>query len=90
MDNSQHMIDVALARQPQASSARFETHKASAFEIPLTEKSVGCVFCIRLMHHIGRHEDRLALLKEFSRVTSDSIVISLCMANSLITSRSAA
>ena len=29
------------------------------------------------MHHIGRHEDRLALLQEFSRVASDSIIISL-------------
>jgi len=76
MDNSQHMIDVALARQGPY-SARFETQQASAFAIPLTDNAVECVFCIRLMHHIGRHEDRLALLQEFSRVASDSIIISL-------------
>jgi len=77
MDNSQHMIDAALAGQEHAISDRFETLQASAFEIPMAENAVECVFCIRLLHHFGRHEDRLALLKEFSRVTADSIIISL-------------
>ena len=77
MDNSQHMIDAALAEQHHATSSRFETRQASAFEIPLAANAVECIFCIRLMHHIGQREDRLALLKEFSRVTSDSIIISL-------------
>ena len=77
MDNSQHMIDAALAGHEQAISDRFETQQASAFEIPMTENAVECVFSIRLLHHFGVHEDRLALLKEFSRVTSDSIVLSL-------------
>lgn len=76
MDNSQHMIDVALARQG-TSGTRFETRQASAFEIPLADNAVECIFCIRLVHHIGGHEDRLALLQEFSRVASGSIIISL-------------
>jgi ubiquinone/menaquinone biosynthesis C-methylase UbiE len=77
MDNSQHMIDAAMARQNQVTSDRFEACQASAFEIPLADNAVECVFCIRLFHHIGRHEDRLALLAELSRVTSDTIILSL-------------
>jgi len=77
MDNSQHMINVALAKQRQIHRTKIETHKASAFEIPLPDNAVECIFCIRLLHHIGRHEDRLALLKEFKRVTSDGVIISL-------------
>ena len=46
-------------------------------EIPMTENAVECVFSIRLLHHFGKHDDRLALLKEFSRVASDSIILSL-------------
>jgi len=76
MDNSQHMIDVALARQG-TSGTRFETQQASAFAIPLADNAVECIFCIRLVHHIGGHEDRLALLQEFSRMASGSIIISL-------------
>ena len=76
MDNSQHRIDVALARQG-TSGARFKTQQASAFEIPLADNAVECVSCIRLVHHIGGHEKRLALLQEFSRVASGSIIISL-------------
>jgi hypothetical protein len=32
---------------------------------------------MRLMHHIGDHEDRLKILREFTRVASDTVAVSL-------------
>jgi len=32
---------------------------------------------MRLLHHIGEAEHRLAILREFERVTRDSVIISL-------------
>jgi heme-degrading monooxygenase HmoA len=32
---------------------------------------------MRLLHHIGQPADRMALLREFHRVTRDSVIVSL-------------
>jgi SAM-dependent methyltransferase len=43
----------------------------------LPNNSVDCIFSIRLMHHIGESANRIAMLKEFRRVSRDSVVLSL-------------
>ena len=76
-DNSQDMINAGLKFRPAEIASRFETFQGSAFDLPVEDNFVESVFCIRLMHHIGEHEDRLKLLAELARVSSGSIIISL-------------
>ena len=56
---------------------RLRALTASAFELPLKDKSVDCIFCMRLLHHIDDRQDRMNLLKEFARVSSGYVIISL-------------
>lgn len=76
-DYSQSMIDVGMASRPGEITEGVRAFKASAFDIPVDDNFVDCVFCIRLLHHIGRGEDRLKLLRELNRVTSDMVIVSL-------------
>lgn len=70
-DNSPHML------QPPAVTARIRPLETSAFAIDLPANAVDCVFCMRLLHHIGQASDRAALLREARRVTRDSLIVSL-------------
>ena len=54
-----------------------ETFRTSAFAIDLTANAVDCIFCIRLLHHIEQPEHRLAILREFHRVSRDTVILSL-------------
>lgn len=76
-DNSEHMLEVAKQVQASKVANRFETFKASAFDIPKKDNFVDSIFCMRLLHHIGKHEDRLRMLKEFRRVAKDTVIFSL-------------
>lgn len=76
-DYSQAMLDIAAKVRDPAVARRFRLLQCSAFDITLPDNSVDCVFSIRLMHHIGESTNRVALLKEFRRVTRDTIVLSL-------------
>ena len=71
------MFETGLKFRPQVIAERVEAFQASAFSIPKPDNFVECVFSIRLMHHIEKAEDRLAILREFKRVASSSIVLSL-------------
>jgi ubiquinone/menaquinone biosynthesis C-methylase UbiE len=51
--------------------------QTSAFAIEMPDNAVDSIFCMRLMHHIGKAEDRAVLLKEFYRVSRDSVIVSL-------------
>ena len=77
-DNSQSMIDTGLQMRPKDVVARIEeSFQCSAFATGLTDNFVECVFSIRLMHHIEKSADRVTMLKEFRRIASDTIIISL-------------
>ena len=77
-DNSQSMIDTGLELRPREVTSRIEkSFQCSAFETGLPDNFVECVFSIRLMHHIDKSEDRIRMLKEFSRISSRTIVVSL-------------
>jgi SAM-dependent methyltransferase len=77
-DNSQAMIDTGLRLRPPAVTARIEkAFQASAFATGLPDDFVECVFCIRLLHHIQKSEDRILMLKEFARISSGTVIVSL-------------
>lgn len=76
-DFSQAMMDIGLANRPQHLSARVKTFQASAFDLPVPDDFVDCVFSIRFLHHLGDAEDRLRLLREFRRVSRDTVILSM-------------
>ena len=76
-DNSADMLKTACAAQPAEIVKRVRPLQTSAFEIDLPDNAVDSIFCMRLMHHVGQAEHRLALLREFQRVTRDSVIVSL-------------
>lgn len=76
-DNSESMLKVAMVAQPADVVKRVRPLQTSAFDIDLPDNAVDSIFCMRLMHHIGEPEHRLAILQEFHRVTRDSVIISL-------------
>lgn len=76
-DNSADMLATARAGQPADVVARVRTFQTSAFDIDLGANAVDCIFCIRLLHHIESAEHRQVILREFHRVTRDSVILSL-------------
>jgi SAM-dependent methyltransferase len=77
-DNSQAMIDTGLAARPGAVTSRIrKAFQCSAFDTGLPDDLVECVFSIRLMHHIEKSEDRILMLKEFARISSGTVIVSL-------------
>ena len=76
-DNSDAMLAVAREVNPPQLTDRIKLFQSSAFDIQLDDNSVDHVFCMRLLHHITRPEDRLAILKEFHRVSRQTVALSL-------------
>jgi len=76
-DYSEGMLKVARRHRPAELVARFRLLQTSAFDIDLPDEAVEHIFCMRLMHHIGRAEDRLRILREFHRVARRSVSLSL-------------
>jgi SAM-dependent methyltransferase len=76
-DSSADMVAVALEHCPKDIVSRFTGMQTSAFDIDLESDAVDSIFSMRLMHHIGKSEHRLAMLKEFYRVSRDTVIISL-------------
>ncbi|MDX2457581.1 MAG: class I SAM-dependent methyltransferase [Gammaproteobacteria bacterium] len=76
-DYSENMLQVAMQMRPENITRRIEAFQCSAFDIPRPENAVENIFCMRLLHHIGKADDRLALFREFRRVAAKSICISL-------------
>ena len=76
-DNSAAMVKIACESQPAEIVKRVQPLQTSAFAIEMPDNAVDSIFCMRLMHHIGKAEDRAVLLKEFYRVSRDSVIVSL-------------
>ncbi len=77
-DNSQAMIDTGMKYRPPEITARIEkAFQCSAFGTGLPDDFVECVFCIRLLHHIQNKEDRIRILREFARISSGTVIVSL-------------
>ena len=71
------MFETGLKFRPASLTRRVQAFQASAMCIPKPDNFVECVFSIRLLHHVPNPADRLAILNEFRRVTSSTIIISL-------------
>ncbi|GFM55124.1 class I SAM-dependent methyltransferase [Pseudomonas capsici] len=76
-DNSADMLNTAIESQPEHVVKRVQPLQTSAFAINLPENAVDSIFCMRLLHHVGQAEHRMSLLREFQRVTRDSVIVSL-------------
>lgn len=76
-DYNQAMIDAGMANRPKAITGRVQTFQASAFDLPVPDGFVDNIFCIRFMHHLGKADEREVLLKEFYRVTNNTVILSL-------------
>ena len=76
-DNSADMLATACAAQPREVVARVNIFQTSAFAIDLSANAVDCIFCIRLLHHIKSADHRMAILREFHRVSRDTVIVSL-------------
>jgi len=76
-DYSPAMLELAEKQREPGVVRRFRLLQCSAFAITLPDNSVDCIFSIRLMHHIGESDKRIAMLREFHRVTRDAVVVSL-------------
>lgn len=76
-DNSRNMFEVGMQLRSEEVTRRIETLQCSAFDIPLPDNAVENIFCMRLVHHIGKSEDRAALFREFNRVASHTVCVSL-------------
>lgn len=76
-DYSADMLAVAQDSQPGYMTGRVRCLQTSAFSIDLPDAAVDSIFCMRLVHHVGKAEDRLVMLNEFLRVTRETAVISL-------------
>ncbi|MCV4288367.1 methyltransferase domain-containing protein [Pseudomonas capsici] len=76
-DNSADMLNTAIESQPEHVVKRVQPLQTSAFAINLPENAVDSIFCMRLLHHVGQAEHRMSLLREFQRVTHDSVIVSL-------------
>jgi len=76
-DNSEAMLETGLRLRPADIVKRIEGFQCSAFDIPKQDKFVESVFCMRFLHHIGDSNDRQAILREFRRIASDTVVLSL-------------
>ncbi len=76
-DYSAGMLEVAQNCHSGYMAGRVRCLQTSAFSIDLPDAAVDSIFCMRLVHHVGKAEDRMVLLKEFHRVTRDTAIISL-------------
>ncbi|MCW1245847.1 class I SAM-dependent methyltransferase [Pseudomonas sp. SAICEU22] len=76
-DNSEAMVQTAMSVQPADVVKRVQPLHTSAFDIALPDNAVDSIFCMRLLHHIGEAAHRLAILREFERVSRDSVIVSL-------------
>ncbi|WP_460144835.1 class I SAM-dependent methyltransferase [Pseudomonas sp. S2_A02] len=76
-DDSRSMLKTAMQAQLADVAKRVQPLHTSAFDIALPDNAVDSIFCLRLFHHIGEAEHRLAILREFERVTRDSVIVSL-------------
>ncbi len=81
-DYSGGMLEIARRFQPPELQQKVQLLQTSAFRIALAPDAVDSILCIRLFHHIGERKDRLRILREFHRVTRDTVCLSLWLDDS--------
>ena len=82
-DFSSEMMRMAFKVLSPTISRRFYCFQTAAQAIGMPANSVDCLFSMRLMHHIVLATDRFKILREFHRVTRNTVCLSLWLNNSL-------
>jgi ubiquinone/menaquinone biosynthesis C-methylase UbiE len=77
IDISHEMISLGHQRL-LAQERRGKVHflQGSAFNLPLADNSIDCIFCNRLLHHFKDANDRLNLLRELHRISRRYVIVS--------------
>jgi ubiquinone/menaquinone biosynthesis C-methylase UbiE len=76
-DPSPDTLDHARSHHGGALLKRVKTFPSSAFTLGLSANAVDCIFCVQLFMHVQASEHRLALLREFHRVSRDTVIVSV-------------
>lgn len=77
IDISHEMISLGHQRL-SSQNTRGKVHflQGSAFNLPLADNSIDCIFCNRLLHHFKEQNDRLNLLRELYRISRRYVIVS--------------
>ncbi|MBV6750620.1 class I SAM-dependent methyltransferase [Pseudomonas chlororaphis] len=78
-DPSQEILGHCAAYHGDDVLLRVRTFQSSVFSIGLPENAVDCIFCMPLFQHLGTREHRMTVLREFHRVSRDTVIVSLWM-----------
>ncbi|MEB0043060.1 MULTISPECIES: class I SAM-dependent methyltransferase [unclassified Pseudomonas] len=76
-DHSPEVLALGEAGFSAEKLKRIKTFQTSPLSIELSANAVDCIFCMRLFHHIPDRDHRAAILREFHRVTRDTVIIAL-------------
>jgi ubiquinone/menaquinone biosynthesis C-methylase UbiE len=77
MDIAHEMLQLSHERK-QSHCVNCNVHfvQGSAFNLPLADNSIDCLFCNRLLHHFKDAGDRVNLLRELHRITRRYLIVS--------------
>ncbi|MCK5606167.1 class I SAM-dependent methyltransferase, partial [Candidatus Pacearchaeota archaeon] len=82
------MVDYSLnmlnaCREIRAIKENVQLLRAEISRLPLPDKSIDLVFCMRLFHHMKNDQVRIGALKELSRVSKRYVALSFYNKNSV-------
>ncbi|NJC87695.1 MAG: class I SAM-dependent methyltransferase [Desulfuromonas sp.] len=76
-DDCTDMLIVAQAAPPPGTTGNLHYLRTAPEVINLHDCAVDCIFCVRLFSRVGSATHRQQLLREFHRVTRDTLILSL-------------
>ncbi|WP_024695131.1 class I SAM-dependent methyltransferase [Pseudomonas syringae] len=76
-DHSADILSTACSLQDPDIVKRVKPLQTSAFNISLPNNSVDTIFSMRLLYRIAEAENRMTMLREFHRVTRETVILSL-------------
>lgn len=76
MDQSPGMLEVCSKMMPPEVLKHVDMYQADIKSIPMTDKGVESVFCLRLLHHIDVLDYRKEMYAELKRVAAKTVCIS--------------
>ncbi|HZX18433.1 MAG TPA: class I SAM-dependent methyltransferase [Pseudomonas sp.] len=76
-DDSTESLEDAEAGQSLEVLKQVESFQSSAYSIDMEDNFVDSILCMDLLHQIADPAERLLILREFYRVTRDTLIVSL-------------
>lgn len=76
-DRNAEQLGQAMSGHAPTLASRVTPLEAWVDAITLGNNAVDCIFCMRLFHRVADAEQRLSILREFFRVSRDTVIISL-------------